>query len=54
VIYEREDGLEDLEFTWPRLEIKGIWKSLAVIAFTMMVLPLMRRRLDKWKPLSNV
>ena len=53
VIYEREEGLEDLEFAWPRLEIKGIWKSLAVIAFTIMVLPLMRRRLDKWKPLSN-
>jgi hypothetical protein len=53
VIYERDDGYEDLEFTWPQLKIKGIWMSLTVIAITMMVLPMIKNRMDRWKPLTN-
>jgi len=53
VTYEREDGLQDLEFTGPHFKIKGIWMSLAAVGVSLLFLPVMRRRMDGWKPLSN-
>lgn len=54
VTYEREDGFQDLEFTGPHLKIKGIWMSLGVIGLSLLVLPMMRRSMDGWKPISNI
>lgn len=52
VIYEREDGWQDLGFRTPRFRLGGIWVSLVVVTATIIFLPMMRRRLDEWKPLK--
>lgn len=54
VSYEREDGFQDLEFTGPHFNIRGIWISLGAIAISLLVLPVIRRRMDGWKPVANL
>jgi hypothetical protein len=54
VTYEREDGFQDLEFTGPHFNIKGIWISLGAVAISLLFLPIMKRRMDGWKPIANL
>jgi hypothetical protein len=55
IIWEREDNFDDLEFTWPKMSIKGIWTGLLVLAVGLVLLavPLIQRRMDGWKPIQQ-
>lgn len=55
IMYEREDEFHDLEFALPEINIKGIWTGLimGLVGLSIFAFPVIRRRLDGWKPLRN-
>mmetsp|Transcript_4655 Transcript_4655/g.6480 ORF Transcript_4655/g.6480 Transcript_4655/m.6480 type:complete len:703 (-) Transcript_4655:204-2312(-) len=52
--YERRETVEDLGFTPPKVENLYIWRSLLVIALTVMLSACLRRQLDEMTPVEVV